>query len=287
MIPTMPEERLQKILARAGAASRRRAEELILEGRVAVDGVVKKELGSKADPSRQRITLDGRDLSLAQERQYWLAHKPPGLVCTLSDPQGRPRVVDLLPPGTPPGMFPVGRLDLDSEGLVLLTNDGELAYRLMHPRFGVSKAYRVWVAGKPSLEALQSLRQGVVIAGRPTRPARVYLKGGDQLRSKLTMVLQEGRKREIRLMCAVVGHPVVRLVRVQMGPLHLGDLPQGAVRPLAPAEIQGLRAAAGLAAAGEEVGCKPTGHGVKKGPHPGTRTGRPARTRGQGEKEGR
>ncbi len=276
----MGPERLQKILAKAGVASRRRAEELILAGRVAVDGAVVRELGSKADPLQQRVTLDGQELPRQAPRQYWLAHKPPGLVSTLRDPQGRPRVVDLLPPEAVPGLFPVGRLDLDSEGLVLLTNDGDLAYRLMHPRFGVTKTYRVWVAGKPSLEALTRLRTGVMIEGRPTASARVFLKSQDQVRSKLTMVIQEGRKREIRLMCAAVGHPVQRLVRVQLGPLKLGDLPVGACRRLSGQELEELRRAAGLQAA-----CKGPVHGVKKGARVEGCSSLRARTSGANERK--
>ncbi|CAO0820819.1 Pseudouridine synthase (modular protein) [Desulfarculales bacterium] len=154
----------------------------------------------------------------------------------------------------------MGRLDYDSEGLVLMTNDGELAYRLMHPRFHVPKAYRVWVSGRPNDEAIARLRSGVMIEGRTTAPARrVHLKGGNALRSKLSFIINEGRKREIRLMCAIVGHPVQRLVRVGLGPLHLGDLPQGVCRRLSQSEVIELKAAAGLI-----TGCKPSLHGVKK-----------------------
>ena len=246
----MPPERLQKILARVGVASRRAAEALITAGRVAVDGRVVTELGSKADPLTQKVSLDGQVLGGAQTADYWLVHKPAGVVSTVSDPQGRPRVIDLLPTGAAGRVYPVGRLDLDSEGLVLLTNDGELAYRLMHPRFMVPKLYRVWVAGRPGGEALERLRQGVRVEGRLTAPARVQLKGGTALRSKLSMVIYEGRKREIRLMCAAVGHPVQRLVRMGLGPIKLGELPVGAARRLSGAEVAALKAAAGLAQAG-------------------------------------
>lgn len=255
----MAEERLQKILARAGVASRRAAEELITGGRVAVDGVVQSQLGAKADALRQKITLDGQPLPAPEAKEYWLLHKPAGVVSTLRDPQHRRRVKDLLPPEANARLYPVGRLDYDSEGLVLMTNDGELAFRLMHPRFHVPKTYRVWVSGRPSPETIARLRAGVVIEGRPTAPARVHLKGGTDLRSKLSFVIHEGRKREIRLMCAVVGHPVQRLVRVGLGPLHLGDLPEGACRRLSAAEVTELKAAAGLIS-----GCKPSPHGVKK-----------------------
>jgi 23S rRNA pseudouridine2605 synthase len=239
----MAAERLQKILAHAGVASRRAAEELIRAGRVAVDGVVVTELGSKADLASQRVTVDGQPLGGPQNADYWMVHKPPGVVSTAADPQGRTRVTELLPPEVAGRLYPVGRLDLDSEGLVLLTNDGELAYRLMHPRFAVPKHYRVWVAGRPNLEALQRLRTGVLLEGRLTAPARVSLSGGGPLRSKMTFILHEGRKREIRLMCAAVGHPVQRLVRLGLGPLKLGDLPIGAARRLTPSEVAALKGA--------------------------------------------
>lgn len=252
-------ERLQKILARAGVASRRAAEELITAGRVAVDGVVVVELGSKADPQTQAVSVDGKPLPGPEAKDYWMVHKPVGVVSTVKDPQGRRRVVDLLPPEVSGRLFPVGRLDYDSEGLMLLTNDGELAHRLLHPRFGVAKLYRVWVSGRPSAEAIARLREGVVIEGRRTAPARVHFKGGTELRSKLALIINEGRKREIRLMCEAVGHPVQRLLRVSMGSLHLGDLPIGAARRLSQGEVEALRADAGLISA-----CKPGGHGVKK-----------------------
>ncbi len=255
----MAEERLQKILARAGVASRRAAEELIAGGRVAVDGTVVNQLGAKADPARQKITLDGQALPSPEAKEYWLVHKPAGVVSTVRDPQGRRRVVDLLPPEAGARLYPVGRLDYDSEGLVLMTNDGELAYRLMHPRYKVPKVYRVWVSGHPSGETIARLRSGVVIDGRSTAPARVHLKSGTALRSKLSFIIHEGRKREIRLMCATVGHPVQRLVRVGLGPLHMDDLPSGACRRLGFAEVAELKAAAGLI-----TGCKPSLHGVKK-----------------------
>jgi len=260
----MAEERLQKILARAGVASRRAAEDLIASGRVAVDGVVKDQLGTKADPLRQKVTLDGQPLPGPEAREYWLVHKPVGVVSTVRDPQGRRRVVDLLPPGAAARLYPVGRLDYDSEGLVLMTNDGELAYRLMHPRFKVPKTYRVWVSGYPTAETIERLRTGVVIEGRATASARVHVKGGTDLRSKLSFVIYEGRKREIRLMCATVGHPVQRLVRVGLATLHLGDLPEGACRRLSPAEVGELKLAAG-----QITGCKPSPHGVKKSPRQG------------------
>lgn len=252
-------ERLQKILARAGVASRRAAEEMIRAGRVAVDGRVVSELGTKADPQQQAISLDGRPLPRQEALAYWMVHKPAGVICTVDDPQGRPKVVDLLPPEVRGRLYPVGRLDLNSEGLVLLTNDGELANQLMHPRHQVAKRYLVWVEGRPSAAALEQLRGGVDLDGQATAPARVGLKGGGSQGSKLSFVLQEGRKREIRLMCRAVGHPVRRLLRVGLGPLRLGELPPGQARPLTRAEVQSLREAAA-----PRSGCKPRAHGVKK-----------------------
>jgi 23S rRNA pseudouridine2605 synthase len=188
-----------------------------------------------------------------------MVNKPAGVICTVDDPQGRPKVVELLPPEARSRLYPVGRLDLNSEGLVLLTNDGELANQLMHPRHQVAKRYLVWVEGRPSAAALSKLRSGVALDGQATAPARVGLKGGGPQGSKLSFVLQEGRKREIRLMCQAVGHPVRRLLRVGLGPLRLGELPSGAARPLTRAEIQALREATV-----PRSGCKPRAHGVKK-----------------------
>jgi pseudouridine synthase len=255
----LAEERLQKILAKAGLASRRKAEEMIAQGRVTVNGQTVTQPGVKADPNRQRICLDGKPIESSEALEYWLVHKPKGVVSTVKDPQGRKRVVELLPPEAG-RVYPVGRLDRDSEGLVLLTNDGEMANRLMHPRYEVTKTYKVWVQGLPKAGTLERLRTGVDIGDeRPTSPARVHMKAGSPQRSKLTFVLNEGRKREIRRMCEAVGHPVNRLLRVALGPLKLGDLPLGAARRLALAEVRELRQAAGLIDS-----CKPSGHGVKK-----------------------
>lgn len=261
----MPQERLQKIIAHAGLASRRKAEEMIAAGRVAVDGKVVKQAGVKADPVTARITVDGIELPRAERLQYWLVHKPLGVVSTVRDPQGRKRVVELLPPEAG-RVYPVGRLDRDSEGLILLTNDGELANLLMHPRQQVPKHYRVWVEGLLEKPALEKLRQGIALEEGVTASARVHIKGGGRVgrgsgigRTKLAMVLTEGRKREIRRMCEAVGHPVKRLIRVALGPLKLGDLPLGASRPLTRREINGLKQAAGM-----KMACKSGSDGVKK-----------------------
>ena len=237
----MSEQRLQKILAQAGVASRRGAEEIIRAGRVRVDGVVVDQMGTKADPTRQEILVDGKPLAGREQYEYWMVHKPAGVVSTVRDPEGRTRVVDLLPAEVNARLYPVGRLDLESEGLMLLTNDGPLAHRLMHPRFQVAKNYRVWVKGFVGPEALERLRRGVPIEGGVSAPARVHVKSASRARSKLTMVITEGRKREIRQMCREVGNPVKRLLRVGLGPLRLGDLPPGAVRRLTPREIRDLK----------------------------------------------
>jgi pseudouridine synthase len=240
------EERLQKILARAGMASRRQAELMILAGRVAVDGQVVVSLGSKADPERQLISLDSAPLRLDPDYHYWMAHKPAGLVSTRSDPQGRPTVLSLIPEHLRRRLYPVGRLDRDSEGLLLLTNDGKLAYRLTHPRFQVAKTYQVWIAGQPGPGQLERLRQGIIIDGRKSAPALVSLEQAGTFRACLQMVLFEGRKREIRLMCQAIGCPVLKLTRLSIGPLGLGALAPGQSRPLSGKEIEQLRLSAGL-----------------------------------------
>ncbi|MCF8034653.1 MAG: rRNA pseudouridine synthase [Desulfarculaceae bacterium] len=260
----MASERLQKILAQAGVASRRAAEDIILAGRVAVDGQVVRQLGTTADPAEQKITLDGKPLPAAEKKQYWLLNKPTGVVSTVDDPQGRPTVRGLLPSEADARLYPVGRLDFNSEGLMLLTNDGELAQRLMHPRHQVAKRYLVWVEGRPGQRALEALRKGVEISGQKTAPAKVGIKSATKSGSKLSITIIEGKKREIRRMCAAVGHPVKRLVRMSMGPLHLGDLPQRSSRPLKAAEVDQLRKAVGL-----KTPCKAPVDGVKKSPRSG------------------
>jgi 23S rRNA pseudouridine2605 synthase len=234
----MPAERLQKLLAAAGVASRRRSEVLITSGRVQVDGQVVTTLGTRADPRWQRIAVDGRPLHFAATAQYVLLYKPVGYVTTASDPQGRATVFDLLPPG--PRLFPVGRLDRDSEGLLLLTDDGDLAYRMTHPRFGLEKEYHVWTAW-PQTGQLRKLAAGVPLEDGMTAPARVgeVSRGADG--AIISLVLHEGRNRQVRRMLAVVGLPVYRLVRVRLGPLHLGRLTPGDWRTLDGSEVAWLR----------------------------------------------
>jgi len=235
-------ERLQKVLARAGLGSRRACEVLIAEGRVTVDGEVA-VLGARVDPARDRIVVDGVPVVVDETRVYWLLNKPAGYVTTAHDPRGRPTVIELVPPE--PRSFAVGRLDLDTEGLLILTNDGELAELLTHPRHGVEKAYLAEVEGVPSSGALRVLREGVELEDGPARAVRaqVVQRARDGA-SALEIVLKEGRKRIVRRMCEAVGHPVRRLVRTRIGPLTDPKLAPGAHRPLTPAEVRSLYAAA-------------------------------------------
>jgi cytidylate kinase len=242
----MPAERLQKLLAAAGHGSRRAAEALIVAGRVTVDGRVA-TLGERADLATQRVALDGHPLVPPSEGVVWLLHKPADVVVSAADELGRRTVYDLLS-NAPPGMRYVGRLDRDTEGLLLFTTDGELAHRLTHPRFEVTKTYEATVEGEPAPAALELLRRGVRLDDGITAPATVDLLAGGP-RSRVRLVLREGRKREVRRMLAAVGHPVMRLVRVAFGTMALGELPPGQARPLTADEERGLRALVGLAVA--------------------------------------
>jgi 23S rRNA pseudouridine2605 synthase len=230
----MPEgERLQKVLARTGIGSRRVCEDLIAEGRVTVNGAVA-ELGRRVDPETDRVEVDGVPLSVREGLVHYLLNKPAGVVTTASDPQGRPTVVELVP--AEPRVFPVGRLDADTEGLLLLTNDGDLTHRLTHPSFGVEKEYLALVEGTPSAGALRRLREGVELDDGVTAPARASL----QPPSSLTLVIHEGRNRQVRRMCEAIGHPVQRLVRVRVGPIADRRLAPGAWRPLTQDEVRAL-----------------------------------------------
>ena len=232
-------ERLQKVLAASGVASRREAEQMILEGRVEVDGQTVIELGTRVDRRRQTIHVDGEPLA-KPKLAYFAVNKPEGVVCTASDPAGRPRVTDLLPPGVG-RMFNVGRLDIASEGLILCTNDGELANQLTHPRHGVEKTYEVQVAGHVDAEVLRQLRKGVHLAEGLACVVHVRVKSNRKNGTILEMVLDEGRNREIRRLLAKVGHRVQRLTRIAVGPIRLGEMPKGASRRLTPEEIRKLR----------------------------------------------
>jgi 23S rRNA pseudouridine2605 synthase len=234
-------ERLQKLLARAGLGSRRSCELLIAAGRVAVDGKVA-ILGTRADPTRARITLDGVPVIVDDTLVYWLLNKPAGYVTTASDPQHRRTVMQLVP--DEPRVFSVGRLDLETEGLLLLTNDGNLAELLTHPRHGVEKQYLAEVEGVPPPAAMRKLREGVELDDGYARASRAQVVQSLHGGSALEIVLKEGRKRIVRRMCAEIGHPVRRLVRTRIGPLTDSKLAPGERRPLTPQEVRALYAAA-------------------------------------------
>ncbi len=238
--------RLQKFLAGAGVCSRRQAEKLILEGRVKVDGKTVTTLGTRIDAGKQRVFLDGKRIRPGTDRLYLVMNKPRGILTTLRDPYGRPTIADLLR-GIPRRVYPVGRLDMDSEGLLFLTNHGEMAYRLLHPSFKVQKKYLVTISGLPSRNELERLRSGVEIEGGfRTGPCLINLLGKRKGRAVLEVMLTEGRKRQIRLMFKTAGHSVLRLKRTQMGTLRLGNLKPGSHRELTAREIRDLKKAANL-----------------------------------------
>ncbi|MGQ0560434.1 MAG: pseudouridine synthase [Gemmatimonadota bacterium] len=236
----MSRVRLQKFLANAGVASRRKAEELIEAGRVSVNGQVVTELGTKVDPATDAITVDGRNIESAQP--VWVAlHKPRGYVSTRDDPQGRPTIYDLLPESLH-SLFYVGRLDVDSEGLMLLTNAGDQAHRLLHPSFGVSRVYEVLVKGDVARETVERLLRGVELEDGVARAESVERLPASKVgASRLRLILREGRKREVRRMLSAVGRPVRRLRRTRYGPIELGNLPSGKWRLLSEAEQLRLR----------------------------------------------
>ncbi len=241
-----PGVRLQKILSAAGVASRRAAERLMQEGRVTVNGRVVTTLGTRADPARDAVRVDGRRVGQARRLRYILLNKPRGVVTTRNDPQRRRTVLDLLP-RVREYVYPVGRLDYDSEGLLLVTNDGNLAAGLMHPRHGLERVYEALVEGVPSAASLRRLRAGVPLDGRRTAPVEVRLLGGHRTRNedqaRLEITLREGRNRQVRRMLAVVGHTVRRLRRVQFGPIRDRRLQAGGHRELSRRELAALRTA--------------------------------------------
>lgn len=237
--------RLNKFLAHAGVCSRREADRFVAEGRVRVNGRVVEELGLKVDPARDKVEVNGRMVRAAKEESgtrsvYILLFKPVGPVVTVKDPFGRPTVMDLLPKLST-RVYPVGRLDADSEGALLLTNDGEMAHRLTHPRFGVGKVYEVRVEGEPSGEDLEKLRKGIFLEGRRTAPARVRVVRASGRRTLLALEIHEGRKREIRKMFEALGYPVSGLLRVRFAGLTLEGLKPGEWRYLKRQEIERLK----------------------------------------------
>ncbi|MDR1088678.1 MAG: rRNA pseudouridine synthase [Coriobacteriales bacterium] len=268
--------RLQKFLARAGVASRRGSENLMTAGRVTVNGVVADHLGSKIDPNTDEVRVDGRLITLADTAEYLMLNKPAYYLTTMSDPQGRPCVASLLPEGHAAGLFPVGRLDYDTTGLLLFMTDGELAHRLLHPRHHVPKCYIAELDGVCTEEDAQRLREGVVLTDGRTAPAVVEILNPGQdaslnsrhlrqlkkpntneriraaagelpvVSTRVALTITEGRKRQIKRMCAHVGRPVLRLHREAFGPLELGSLPPGECRALTDEELAALRAAAGI-----------------------------------------
>ena len=236
--------RLAKHLAHAGVASRRAAEQLVFDGRVTVDGQVVTDPARDVE-GRERIEVDGERVGAAPKvRAVYALHKPHGVVSTASDTHGRPTVVDLVRAPGSRRLYPVGRLDADSTGLILLTDDGDLAHRLTHPRFEVPKTYRITVGGGPVRDGvLRRLREGVRLDDGMTAPADVRRLAARELE----LTIREGRKRQVRRMCEAVGHPVRELRRIRFGPLALGALKEGASRRLTPAEVDALRSASGLA----------------------------------------
>jgi len=237
------EERLQRALARAGVGSRRASEDLIRAGRVTVNGRVA-TLGDKVETSRDRVAVDGSTVNLDPEARYYAFHKPAGVTSSVSDPHAQVDLRRFFPPG--PRVFAVGRLDRETEGLLLLTNDGALAHRLLHPSHGVEREYLAETDGVPTGRHAARLRQGVDLDDGPARAIRARPVGRSGGRGAMRVVLAEGRKREVRRMLAIVGLPVRRLVRVRFGPIRLGRLPAGAVRPLSIDEVRALYRAAGL-----------------------------------------
>lgn len=240
----MAVERLQKILSRAGIASRRAGEKMISEGRISVNRTVVTEPGTKADPKRDEIRVDGRLISLETEKIYLALHKPAGYVTTLSDPQGRPIVTDLLA-GVAERVYPVGRLDYDSEGLLILTNDGEFAQRLQHPRYGIPKTYRVKVEGNLTRGELKALEAGIDLPDGRFAPADVHLEKTNRASTWLAITITDGRNRVIRRAFDSIGHSVARLVRTAVADLPLGSLREGSWRMLEQREVDRLLALAG------------------------------------------
>lgn len=231
------QERLQKILAKAGVASRRRAEELIRQGKVTVDGRVVTELGTKADPHSQVIECNGVPINAPEKKVYLLLNKPAGYLSTVDDPQGRPIVTDLLR-DVKERVYPVGRLDLDTEGALLLTNDGELAQKILHPRHEVNKTYEAVVEGRPAGKKIAALSKGIMLEGKKTWPADIKILRKDTQSTLIRIIIHEGRKRQVRKMFEAIGHPVLKLKRTAYGRLGLEGLGMGKYRFLTNRDIK-------------------------------------------------
>lgn len=237
------EERLQKLMAQAGIASRRKAEEMIEHKLVTVNGRVA-HLGDKADPAVDDIRVAGQRLKVNEKLRYIIMNKRRGVVSSTADPEGRTTVIDVLGEKVKERVYPVGRLDIDSDGLVLLTNDGDLANHLTHPRYGCEKTYKVLVEGTPNAHKLEQWRAGVMLDGEKTAPCKVKVLSDDgEGNTWLRIVMREGKKRQIRRIAEQLGHPVKRLTRTHIGAIALGNLSVGQFRDLTPAEIQQLKAA--------------------------------------------
>lgn len=240
-------ERLQKILAHAGLASRREAERWILDGRVSVNGVVVRQLGSQADPHKDSIRVDGKRIHPSIAPRYFALHKPPGVITSIKDPGGRPDLTPFLQSlGSKKRVFPVGRLDFNSAGLLLLTNDGDLAQRLTHPRYGVKKRYRVKLNACPTDVELARLRKGIRLEDGMTAPAEVRVVERLKKNAWIEIEIHEGRNRQVRRMFDALGYFVEKLIRIRVGPISLGVLAPGEIRPLFSREIDSLKRAVGL-----------------------------------------
>ncbi len=240
-------ERLQKIIARAGWASRQEAEEWILEGRVTINGAVVRKLGTLANADRDKIKVDGRLVLQSQKRFYYSFHKPLKMITSMGDPKGRPNLGDWLKPlGKERRVYPVGRLDYNSSGLLLLTNHGEMAYRLSHPRYQVKRVYEVKINGVPSDRDLKRLRAGIHLQDGVTSPATVRILKRLRKKTWLEIELHEGRYREVRRIFETLSYSVEKLVRTRFGPIRLGSLPVGELHPLTPQEVESLQRTVGL-----------------------------------------
>jgi pseudouridine synthase len=242
MLGTMMLERLQKVLAERTLYSRRKAEQLIVDGRVSVNGETVTRLGTRINPDTDRIAVDGLEVPARQRKVYYVLNKPRGILCTVHDPQGRPIITDLLK-GVKERVFPVGRLDMNSEGLILLTNDGDMALKLQHPRFGVRKTYEVLVKGMPAQEQLARMRRGMVLEHGATAPAQVKPLKMEEKNTWILITIAEGKKRQVRHMCREVGLPVLRLKRVALDGLKLGRLKVRGYRLLKREEVDILKRA--------------------------------------------